>query len=88
MLISIELQFVIICFIDYRLRLMIIRIGDEKRQQKDDHVKKLAALIVSEEAIRAHSELIVDMLSRCVANMPHKSLLYAAITATIATDHE
>jgi hypothetical protein len=67
---------------------MIIRIGDEKRQQKDDHIKKLSTFIISEETLKNHRELVIDILIRCIANMPHKCLLYAAITATIALDNE
>ncbi len=36
-------------FSSYRMRLMIIRIGDEKRQLIDDHIRKVKDTIVSDD---------------------------------------
>lgn len=67
---------------------MIIRIGDEKREQKDDHIKKLKAVILQEETLKSHKETVLDTLTKCVFNMPHKSLMYATIVASIAVENE
>ena len=67
---------------------MIIRIGDEKREQKDDHIKKLRAVILQEETLKNHKETVLDTLTKCVLNMPHKSLIYATIVASIAVENE
>jgi hypothetical protein len=67
---------------------MIIRIGDERRQQKDDHIKKLKAMILQDETLKNHRALVTDILLKCVMNMPHKIALYAAIVGSVAVDNE
>ena len=70
------------------MRLMIIRIGDEKRQLIDDHIKKLKDLIVQEDIQKFHKAYAVDTFVTCIVNLPHKALIYAALLALIATENE
>lgn len=64
----------------------MIRISDEKRAQKDEHLQKLKNFILSEECFSHHEELVQDIFPKCVLNMPHKSLIYSTLVALIAIE--
>jgi hypothetical protein len=71
-----------------KMKLMIIRIGDEKRENVDEHLQKLKAQIVSAYILkdRSHKATITDCLLSCVHVMPHKVNLYSALVAFVAID--
>jgi hypothetical protein len=64
--------------------MMLIRIGDERRDLKDDHLNKLKNALLSEDAQSNHKALIIETLNSCILNLPHKSLLYSSLVALIA----
>ena len=54
----------------------------------DDHVRKLKDIIVSEETQKAHRQFAIDTMLTCVAHLPHKVMIYAALTSLISLDNE
>ena len=62
---------------------MIVRIGDERRMLIDDHLVKLKDFILSDETQKNHRDLAIDTLVACASSLPHKTLLYAALTYLI-----
>ena len=67
---------------------MIIRIGDEKRENVDEHLQKLKAQMVSAFVLkeRGHKASVTDTLMSCIQVMPHKVNLYSALLALVALD--
>lgn len=63
---------------------MIVRVGDERRNLKDEHVRKLKDFILLEQTQSNYRELAVDTLYKCILNLPHKTMLYAALVTLIA----
>jgi len=63
---------------------MIVRVGDERRHLRDEHIRKLKDFILSEESLTHHRDLAIDTLTSCIQNLPHKVMLYTALTALIA----
>ena len=71
-----------------KLKLMIIRIGDEKRECRDEHLQKLktqfaGAFVLKE---RAHRQTLTDTLINCIQVMPHKIMIYTALLSNLAVD--
>lgn len=62
---------------------MIVRVGDERRHLRDEHVKKLKDFILLEQTQSNYRELAVDTLIKCIKNLPHKVMLYAALVTLI-----
>ena len=62
---------------------MIVRIGDERKMEINDHLVKLKNKILSEETMSNHHDLTIDTLVASVSSLPHKTLLYAALTSLI-----
>ena len=71
-----------------KLKLMIIRIGDELRQNRDDHLVKLKTQFVSPYVVKEkfHKQTLADTLISCVHCMPHKVNLYASLLALVAVE--
>ena len=71
-----------------KLKLMIIRIGDERRELKDEHLGKLKTQLISGFVMKDKSnrQTIVDTLLTCIRVMPHKANLYSHLIASIAVD--
>ena len=71
-----------------KLKLMIIRIGDEKRENVDEHLQKLKAQLVSPFVLkeRGHKATVTDTLISCVQVMPHKVNLYSTLVALVAIE--
>jgi hypothetical protein len=71
-----------------KLKLMIIRIGDEKRENVDEHLQKLKAQLVSAFVVkeRGHKASVTETLMSCIQVMPHKVNLYSTLLALIALD--
>ena len=67
---------------------MIIRIGDEKRDLLDEHLRKLKQQILSEEAQRNCRDCILETLIKCVTFLPHKTMVYSALVGMIAVESE
>ncbi len=67
---------------------MIIRVGDEKREMRDEHLKKLKDFIINEETQRNHKEFALDVFTSCIANLPHKVMLYTALATLISFENE
>lgn len=65
---------------------MIIRIGDERRMQVEDHLRKLKDQICSDEALKHHRQVTIDAFLAAVTNLPHKAFVYGALLALIASD--
>ena len=71
-----------------KIKLMIIRIGDEKRELRDEHLGKLktqlnSAFVMKDKNNRA---ALVEALLTCTRAMPHKVNLYSYLVAAIAVD--
>jgi len=49
-----------------KLKLMIVRIGDERRQLVNDHLVKLKDFILSEETQKNHRDIAIDTLVSCI----------------------
>ena len=72
-----------------KLKLMIIRVGDEKRELRDDHMQKLktqfnSAFVMKD---RFNRDALVDSLLTCVKHMPHKVNLYSYLVAATAVEN-
>ncbi len=65
---------------------MIIRIGDEKQEGRDEHLNKLTAFMIENEE-SLHYPLL-DMIGKTTTALTHKSLFYSSIVANFATDNE
>ena len=71
------------------IKLMLIRIGDEKREQIDAHVTVLKTKLV-ELFEKNDTEMIADvvsMLQQVIENMPHKIVIYAQTIGLLAMTH-
>ena len=51
-----------------KLKLMIIRIGDEKRECRDDHLQKLKAQLISPFVLKekGHKTTVAETLLSCI----------------------
>jgi hypothetical protein len=67
---------------------MIIRIGDEKRDCRDDHLRKLKQQIQSEEAQKNLKGFTIETLVKCITHLPHKTMLYCSLIGLIAVENE
>jgi len=67
---------------------MIIRIGDEKRESRDEHLLKLKTQFVSPFVLmeKTHRQTLVETLLSCIQCMPHKVNLYSTLLAFVAVD--
>ena len=63
---------------------MIIKIGDQKRQDRDEHLRKLKSLIIQEKV--DNFMMVAQIFTKCVLVMPHKTHLYSALLGLIALD--
>ena len=71
-----------------KLKLMIIRIGDELRHNRDEHLQKLKTQFVSPFVLKekSHRHNLTDTLISCIHCMPHKVNLYASLLALVAIE--
>lgn len=71
-----------------KLKLMIIRIGDEQRHNCDDQLNKLKTQIVSPFVLKekSHRQALAETLVTCVHCMPHKVNLYSALLGLVAAE--
>ena len=72
-----------------KLKLMLIRIGDEKREMRDEHLNKLktqfnSAFVMKDKNNR---DALVDSLLTCVQLMPHKANLYSYLIAATTVEN-
>ena len=67
---------------------MIIRIGDEKRECRDEHLQKLKTQFASPFVLkeRSHRQTLTDTLINCIQVMPHKIMIYTALLTNLAVD--
>jgi hypothetical protein len=68
---------------------MIIRVGDERRDLRDDHMQKLktqfnSAFVMKDKNNR---DALVESLLTCVKLMPHKVNIYSYVVAATAVDN-
>jgi hypothetical protein len=68
---------------------MLIRIGDEKREMRDEHLNKLktqfnSAFVMKDKNNR---DALVDSLLTCVQLMPHKANLYSYLIASTTVEN-
>ena len=71
-----------------KLKLMIIRIGDEKRELKDEHLAKLKTQFNSAFVLKdkTNRDSLIESLLTCVTLMPHKVALYSHLVASTAVE--
>ena len=71
-----------------KLKLMTIRIGDELRHSRDDHLEKLKTQFVSPFVLKekTHRHTLTETLITCIHVMPHKVNLYSALLALVAIE--
>ena len=67
---------------------MIIRVGDEKREMRDEHLRKLKDFILNEETQKNFRDVSLDIFTKCIANLPNQVMLYTALTTLISLDNE
>lgn len=63
--------------------MQIIRIGDERRSQLDDHIYKVRDSILHNEALSHCRSLIVETFVQVATNLPHKAFIYGALLSLI-----
>lgn len=68
---------------------MIIRIGDEKRELRDEHLQKLKTQFNSTYVMKdkQNRDTLVESLLTCIQLMPHKANLYSYIIAATAVEN-
>ena len=71
-----------------KLKLMIIRIGDEMRHNRDDNLQKLKTQLTSAFVLKekTHRATVTETLIACIHAMPHKVNLYSALLALVAVE--
>ena len=71
-----------------KLKLMIIRIGDELRHNRDEHLQKLKTQFVSPFVLKekTHRHTLTETLISCIHCMPHKVNLYSSLLALVAIE--
>jgi pyridoxine 5'-phosphate synthase PdxJ len=71
-----------------KLKLMIIRIGDERRHLIDEHLSKLKNQLTSAFVLKDKNnrEAIVDSLTTCIKLMPHKVNIYTYLIAATSLE--
>lgn len=71
-----------------KLKLMIIRIGDEMRHNRDDNLQKLKSMLTSTFVLKekTHRFIVTETLITCIHFMPHKVNLYSALLALLAVE--
>jgi hypothetical protein len=69
------------------IKLMLVRIGDEKRELIDQHLGVLRGKCVDREKHEADTlESMQKTLCAVVHNMPHKVFIYASLVALISQE--
>ena len=71
-----------------KLKLMIIRIGDEMRHNRDDNLQKLKAQFTSNFVTKEKTNraTLTETLISCLHCMPHKVNLYSSLLALVAVE--
>ena len=67
---------------------MLVRVGDEKRDMREEHLRKLKDFLLSAETQKNYKEVVLNVFKRCVASLPHKVFLYATLTTLLITENE
>jgi len=67
---------------------MIVRVGDEKRDMRDEHLTKLKTFFIENSADPEIKETASSTLLSCVGSLPHKSQLYASLISMIAIENK
>ena len=72
-----------------KLKLMIIRIGDERRELLDEHLQKLKTQINSAYVLKDKNnrEVLIEAMLTCLKHMPHKVGLYSYILGVTAVEN-
>lgn len=72
-----------------KLKLMVIRIGDERREMLDEHLQKLKAQMNSAYVLKDkhNREVLQEALLTCLKHMPHKVGLYSYLLGATAVDN-
>ena len=67
---------------------MLIRIGDEMKHARDDHLQKLKTQLTSPFVLkdRSNRDVIAQTLTKVVHCMPHKVNLYSALILLVACE--
>ena len=67
---------------------MLIRIGDEKRDQRDEHLTKLKGLFTSYFVLKhkGNKDALIESLLTCIVLMPHKVGLYSYLVAATCVE--
>ena len=60
--------------------MMIIRIGDERRRELEDHLYKLRDAILQDERNR---QVVIGAYLAAATNLPHKAFVYGALLAVV-----
>lgn len=60
--------------------MMIIRIGDERRRELEDHLYKLRDAILQDERNR---QVVIEAYIAAATNLPHKAFVYGALLAVV-----
>ena len=71
-----------------KLKLMLIRIGDEMRHNRDDNLQKLKTQLTSAFVLKekSHRLIVTETLITCIHCMPHKVNLYTSLLTLIAIE--
>ena len=68
---------------------MLVRIGDEKREQIDTHLNVLKGKCVGVENHEADTAQVMQQtLCDAVHNLPHKVFIYASFIALVANENQ
>lgn len=67
---------------------MLIRIGDEMKHARDDHLQKLKTQLISPFVLkdRTNRDTLTQTLIKVIHCMPHKVNLYSGLILLIACD--
>jgi len=67
---------------------MIIRIGDEKRNELDSHLIKTRTHLNSAFVMKDKNnrEAVMETLITCIKHMPHKVNIYSYLIATLSLE--
>ena len=67
---------------------MLVRVGDEKRDMREEHLRKLKDFLISAETQKNYQDVVCSVFKRCVASLPHKVYLYSALTALLVIENQ
>ena len=72
----------------FRIKLMLIRVGDERRELLDQHLVALKTKCLDFDKYESDTKsVLIETLITVITNLPHKVLVYSNFVAILAAEN-